>query len=216
MMSFLEEAQNRAFSSYRATLSPTLDPELASAEQDMRAPDATTDGMPTAILERFYQSPAPQMNSASLLDMSGLGTLDPRGNEWSNFSDSGFSSNPLGATSSQHATNETDINDFARFSSDNLLPGLASHEDTAQSTAANILHFSSHDGTSMVASQRRDCEQALADMTPSGNDSLIYGDAFMQAPPFRGENSTDNFNNEDVDFINWDVLLDMGATAGSA
>ncbi|PMD42982.1 hypothetical protein L207DRAFT_526205 [Hyaloscypha variabilis F] len=78
MMNFLEEAQNRAFSSYRATLSPTLDPELASPEQDIRASDATIDGMPTAILERFYQSLAPQMNSASLLDMSGLGTLDPR------------------------------------------------------------------------------------------------------------------------------------------
>jgi hypothetical protein len=169
MMSFLEEAQNRAFSSYRATLSPTPDPELAPPGEERRASDAITDRGPTAILERFYQPPAPQMNSESPLDMSDLGTLNPRDNQGSSFSDSGFFSNASGS-----------------------------------------------------ASQQRDYQQGLGDMTASeplypepGNYSSMYGGAFMQAPLIREETSTDTSNDMGVDFINWDVLPDMGAAGGA-
>jgi hypothetical protein len=47
-----------------------------------------------------------------------------------------------------------------------------------------------------------------------GNDSSMYGGAFIQAPPFRDETLTDTFNDIDVDFANWDVLPDMDATEG--
>jgi hypothetical protein len=216
MMSFLEEAQNRAFSSYRATLSPTPDSELALPGEERIASDVITDRRPTAILERFYQPPAPQMNNESLLDISDFVTLNPRDNEGGSFSDSGFFSNASGSASSQRATNEADVNDFARFSSDDRLPGLASHEDTAQSTTANILQYTPQDGTSIVASQQRCHQQGLVDMTASeplypesGNDSSMYGGAFMQAPPFRDETLTDTCNDTNVDFINWDVLPHM-------
>jgi len=122
----------------------------------------------------------------------------------------------------KNITNEADVNDFAGFSSDNRLPGLASHEDTAQSTTANILQYAPQDGTSAVASQQHDYQQGLADMTASeplypepGNDSSMYGGAFIQAPPFRDETLTDTFNDIDVDFANWDVLPDIDATEGT-
>jgi hypothetical protein len=47
-----------------------------------------------------------------------------------------------------------------------------------------------------------------------GNDSSMYGGAFMQAPPFRDETLTDTFNDANVDFINWDVLPHVGAAEG--
>ena len=220
-MSFLEEAQNRAFSSYRATLSPTPDSELAPPGEERIASDAITDRRPTAILERFYQPPAPQMTSESLLDMSDLGKINPQDNEGSCFSDSGFFLNASGPAPSQHLTNEADVNDFAGSFSDNRLPGLASHEDTAQSTTAKILQNAPQDGASAVASQKRNYQQGLADLAASeplypelGNDSSMYGGAFIQAPPFRDETLTDTFNDIDVDFAKWDVLPDMGATEG--
>jgi hypothetical protein len=94
--------------------------------------------------------------------------------------------NASGPASSQHINNEADVNDFAGFSSNNRLPGLTSHEDTAQSTTANILQNSPQDETSAVASQKRNYQQALADMAASeplypelGNDLLMYGGAFI-------------------------------------
>jgi hypothetical protein len=221
MVSFLEEAQNRAFSSYRAALSPTEDPELALPGKEGRASDTITDRRTTAILERFYQPPAPQMISELLLDMSDLEKRNPQDNQGSCFSDSGFFLNASGPASSQNIANEADVNDFAGFSSDNRLPGLASHEDTAQSTTANVLQYTPQDGTSVVAPQQRDYQQGLTGMATSkplypelGNDSSMYGGAFIQAPPFRDETLTDTFNDIDVDFANWDVLPDMDATEG--
>jgi hypothetical protein len=161
------------------------------------------------------------MISESLLDMSDLGKLNPRDNQGSYSSDSGALLNAPGPVPPQNITNEADVNDFAGFSSDNRLPGLASHEDTAQSTTANILQYAPRDGTSAVASQQHDYQQGLADMTASeplypepGNDSSMYGGAFIQAPPFRDETLTDTFNDIDVDFAKWDVLPDMDATEG--
>jgi hypothetical protein len=181
IMTFLEDAQDRAFSDYRNmhpfTANDPSSPVLVlQGNNGIDGNLAAEENTSIDVLETFYQAPPPQVHLDSAFTFPDV-VLPSRNGRLNEFSDSGYVSNPSGSGLSQYAGSEMVPNNSTADRSQPSAEPVAS--DTAASGFCPTLFEEYHDSSMPTGEDQTNILPTFPnDLWPFSHDDLGLSDSW--------------------------------------